>query len=262
MKNLRFFLMFLAFGASGLAAAAAPVFPRADRAIQAPATSTAKPVSVWDGVYSPSQAARGKQSYEKSCASCHRSDLRGANGRALVGPRFWQDWGEDTLNSLYAVTRATMPRGTAGSLDDQTYLDIVAYVLQANDYPAGSSDLTADRVEAVRVIGKDGPGPVPNFALVTVVGCLVSQPGGVWSLRNATEPLRTRNPDPSKDTERTRSLALTPTEHSFELMDVYTAGEGHDGHRMEIKGLLIRGTRGAPDKLNMTGMQMLAADCQ
>jgi len=217
--------------------------------------------SVWDGVFSQVQAARGRQAYEQKCATCHRSDLRGANGRALVGPRFWQDWGEDSLNSLYTAIRTTMPRGEAGSLADDTYADIVAHVLQANEYPAGEADLTPASAVTVRVIGKDGPGPVPNFALVTVVGCLAAQADGTWTLTHATEPTRTRNPDPSKNEEREQSASFPPGTLTFGLMDVYSAGDGHDGHRMEVKGLLIRGTRGATDRVNTTGIQMLAPQC-
>jgi len=247
---------------AGVTLSLAAVTTAMSPAAQSPSGRTGRAtISVWEGVYSPAQAARGRQAYEKSCANCHRSDLRGANGRALVGTRFWQDWGEDTLNSLYVAIRSTMPRGEAGSLADERYADIVAYILQANEYPAGSSDLAPESVAAVRVIGKDGPGPVPNFALVTVVGCLAAQPNGAWTLTQATEPTRTRNPDPSKNEERDRSAALPAGALTFGLMDVYSGGEGHDGHRMEVKGLLIRGTRGALDRVNTTGMQMLAAQC-
>lgn len=247
---------------AGVALSLAAAITAASLAAQSPSGRTGTgTVSVWEGVYTTVQAARGRQAYEKSCANCHRSDLRGANGRALVGARFWQDWGEDTLNSLYTAIRSTMPRGEAGSLADETYADIVAYILQANEYPAGSSDLVPGSVAAVRVIGKDGPGPVPNFALVTVVGCLSAQPNGAWTLTQATEPTRTRNPDPSKNEERDQSAALTAGTLTFGLMDVYSSGEGHDGHRMEVKGLLIRGTPGALDRVNTTGMQVLAARC-
>ena len=214
--------------------------------------------SVWTGVYTEAQAGRGRQAYEASCANCHGRELGGSgNVRALVGPRFYRDWGEDTLNSLFSITRSTMPRG-GEMLPDDTYLDIVAYVLKANGYPAGSIELSLGTVERVRIIGKDGPAPVPNFALVTSVGCLARSATGVWSLERSTEPVRTRNPDPSPEAERP-ALAATPAGPSrFELMDVYSSGNGHVGHLMEVKGLLIRGT---PDRINITGIQMLASDC-
>jgi quinoprotein glucose dehydrogenase len=213
--------------------------------------------SVWDGVYTAVQAARGREAYEARCSSCHRADLSGGSARALDGPRFWQDWGEDSLYSLYALTKTTMPRNAA-TLPDAMYLDIVAYILQMNGYPPGARELSNDNIASVRVLRKEGPGPVPNFALVTVVGCLVRSANGVWSLTNSTEPIRTRNPDPSTAVERERSVSAGLGGQTFELMDVYQAGNGHEGHKMEIKGLLIRGV---VDRVNITGIQMLAPDC-
>ena len=37
-----------------------------------------------------------------------------------------------------------MPAGAPGSLDDQTYIDIVAYILQFNGMPAGNQKLVPD----------------------------------------------------------------------------------------------------------------------
>ena len=217
--------------------------------------------SVWAGVYTEAQAGRGQQAYDSYCANCHGRDLGGnGNVRALVGPRFYRDWGEDTLNSLFTITRSTMPRG-GEMLSNVMYLDIVAYVLKANGYPVGSAELTADTVERVRVVGKDGPAPVPNFALVAAVGCLARSATGVWSIEHSTEPVRTRNPDPSPEAERRALAATAAGPGRFELMDVYSSGNGHVGHLMEVKGLLIRGTGGTPDRINITGIQMLAPDC-
>lgn len=215
--------------------------------------------SVWDGVYTAAQADRGKVAYDATCASCHHEDLSGASARPLVGDRFWQDWGEDTLFSLYATTKATMPRDGAGALSDETYLDITAYILKANGYPAGSSDLTSRNITGVRVIRREGPGPVPDFALVSVVGCLTPTPGGAWSLTNSTTPTRNRNPDQSKGDDLQRVRAMPLGSHTFDLMDVYAAGKGHEGHKMEVKGFLLRGR---VDRVNITSMQMLSAECQ
>jgi mono/diheme cytochrome c family protein len=220
--------------------------------------AVSSPRSVWDGVFTPAQAARGKTVYDATCSSCHRSDLGGGSAGALRGSRFWQNWGEDSLDSLYNLAKSTMPRNAA-ALPDETYLDILAYILQVNGYPAGDAALTADTVESVRIIGKDGPGPVPNFALVTVVGCLTRSATGVWSVTNSTEPVRTRTPEPSQGSERQRAIDTAPGTATFELMDVYRAGDGHEGHKMEVKGLLIRG---AINKVNITGLQMLAPDCK
>ena len=76
--------------------------------------------TVWDGVYSAEQATRGKALYEARCSVCHRADLGGGEGRPLVGVRFWESWGEDSLSSLYSVIRERMPASAPQSLSDGT----------------------------------------------------------------------------------------------------------------------------------------------
>jgi mono/diheme cytochrome c family protein len=245
-------------------AALVPIFVLATGAgLLAQATGGAPTDSrtVWDGVYTTSQAERGRQAYEVSCGRCHGVDLQGrGDNRALVGDRFWQDWGEDSLGTLFSVVQKTMPRGASGSLSEQTYLDVVAYVLAKNDYPAGAGELDATNVHGVRVIRKEGPGPVPNFSLVWVVGCLTEESKDNWVLTNASEPVKTRNPAVSEGAERERSAATAFGSHAFGLMD-NSGKQSMLGQKLEVKGLLIRGTADRPDKLNVTSMQPLADSC-
>jgi len=214
--------------------------------------------TVWDGVYTTEQATRGNTAYDANCGMCHRADLGGGQGRALVGRKFFDSWGEDTLDSLFAVIRERMPENRPGSLDESTYLDILAYILQRNEYPAGTTPLTVASVPSIQVVGKDGPAPVPNFALVRVVGCLEEKSPGAWRLVRAADPARTRDPAPSKGIEHERSMAANPGAQAFELMDAYDAPNGHAGKRVEVKGLLMRGT---PDKINFSSILVLASSC-
>lgn len=214
--------------------------------------------TVWDGVYTNEQAVRGNTAYNANCAACHRSDLGGAQGRPLAGAKFFESWGEDTLDSLFSVIRQRMPENRPGSLEESSYLDILAYILQRNEYPPGPTALTADSVKTILVVGKSGPAPVPNFSLVRVVGCLQEASPGKWQLVGASEPARTRDPAPSKDIERERSLAAAPGTLAFELMDAYDEPNGHAGKRVEVKGLLMRGK---PDKVNFSSLQVLAPGC-
>lgn len=214
--------------------------------------------TVWDGVYTAEQAARGNTAYTTSCAICHRPDLRGGEGRALVGTKFFDSWGEDTLDSLFAVIRQRMPENRPGSLDESTYLDILAFILERNDYPAGTTALTTAALKDIQVVGKEGPKPVPNFALVRVVGCLQEKSPGNWQLVRASEPARTRDPAPSKGTEHEKSLSAPPGTQAFDLMDAYEEPNGHAGKKVEVKGLLMRGT---PNKVNFSSLQVLAPSC-
>jgi mono/diheme cytochrome c family protein len=217
--------------------------------------------TVWDGVYTAGQAERGREAYAANCGRCHGVDLQGrSDNRALIGERFWQDWGEDSLGTLFGVVQKTMPRGASGSLAEQTYLDIVAYVLKKNDYPEGAVELDAANIDGVRVVRKDGPGPVPNFSLVWVVGCLSEESKDNWVLTSASEPIKTRDPAVSEGAARERSSAAALGSHHFGLMD-NNSKQSLAGHKLEVKGLLIRGTGDKPDKLNVTSMQPLADTC-
>ena len=37
--------------------------------------------TVWKGVFTAEQAARGRQSYQQECEACHRENLRASAGR-------------------------------------------------------------------------------------------------------------------------------------------------------------------------------------
>lgn len=215
--------------------------------------------SVWDGVYAADQAARGKQAYDAACAACHGADLKGVrDNRPLVGDRFWQDWGEDSLGTMFSVVRRTMPRTAPASLPEQSYLDIVAYVLQQNGYPQGTSELTEAAVNDIWVMRKEGPGPVPNFSMVWVVACLSQEPDKTWVLTRTSEPVKTRNPAASEGADLDRVKDAPLGADTFGLLDLSSKYTAHAGQKVEAKGLLIRGPR---SKLNLTSVLPLGSTC-
>src|SRR5262249_26321384 len=128
--------------------------------------------TVWGGVYTADQAKRGQTAYTQHCAACHKQDLQGIEG-AMKGEQFMERRREDNLETFFLDIKATMPRGNPGGLPDQTYADLIAYFLQNNDMPSGSSELKRDVLEKIQLVGKDGPKPVPNFVPVLSVGCLL-----------------------------------------------------------------------------------------
>jgi mono/diheme cytochrome c family protein len=177
--------------------------------------------SVWAGVYTVEQAARGKTQYETSCGRCHGADLSGGIGQQLKGDVFVRGWYGYPLNSLFSRIRSTMPSGAARSLPDDAYLDVVAYLLQINGFPSGGNAFRTDSLESIRIEGRDGPQPIPNYALIRVVGCLAQGPQNAWMLTNASEPVRTRDPEPSKDEELTNSMAKRLGTQQVRLMNIY-----------------------------------------
>jgi S-disulfanyl-L-cysteine oxidoreductase SoxD len=112
--------------------------------------------SVLDGVYTSSQAERGREVYLVYCRSCHSEDLSGGSdgndpAPALRTPDFAQNRRE--LGNLFTYVRRSMPRDAPGSLDPSRVADVVAYLLRENGFPSGTRDLPgdADQLRSVRI---------------------------------------------------------------------------------------------------------------
>jgi hypothetical protein len=209
--------------------------------------------TVWDGVFTEAQAARGESRYRASCSRCHNEGPR-------RGEAFMRDWIGTDVGSLFARIKASMPPGAPGSVTDAEYLDIVAYMLRVNEFPAGREELGSETASNTRVEGRNGPEPVPNFALVRVVGCLGAGPGTDWTVTNGSEPARTRNPAASTGEELSGSHATELGTVTFRLMNVYPRPQAYAGHKVEAKGFLIRDPSG--DRINATAVQSLAPRCE
>jgi S-disulfanyl-L-cysteine oxidoreductase SoxD len=94
-----------------------------------------------DGWFTQAQATRGHQLFNNNCAQCHRPDLTGAEGPALIGPTFLQKWCNKPLSGLYTFEHTMMPATNPGSLPPDELWAITAYILQKNGFEAGDSDL-------------------------------------------------------------------------------------------------------------------------
>ena len=113
----------------------------------APVSATSgQAASLADGVYTAEQAARGKAIYEEKCSACHVQDLSGGgDGMApsLAGRFFNKTWEGRTVAELYAGSMM-MPPGEEKTVSDQERIDIIAFVLEFNKFPAGTTPLEAD----------------------------------------------------------------------------------------------------------------------
>ena len=98
--------------------------------------------SVWDGVYTQEQATRGGALYAKECGSCHGTALSGGESApALAGGDFLSNWNGLTVGDLFERMRVSMPADRPGRLNRETIADILAFVLSANQFPTGKTDL-------------------------------------------------------------------------------------------------------------------------
>ena len=107
--------------------------------------------SIWSGVFTAAQAKRGDDAYQASCSGCHGSDLHATNGEAvdLTGAALRTRWSGKTLAERFETIRDTMPLGNANTLGDKTYMDILAFILQFNDFPPGNQELVPETAKAI-----------------------------------------------------------------------------------------------------------------
>ena len=215
--------------------------------------------TVWDGVYSPAQAERGKATYVRHCGRCHGEDL--ANPRnPLAGERFAEHWEARTLADLFRRIRDTMPAGGVDTVQEPEKLDTMAYVLQQNGFPEGRADLTtdADALAAIQITGKGGPAPPRTGTLVRAIGCLDPLDDREWQLTNATEPQRA-----TLEAASPPSPAASPSteagSRTIVLLNPFPGPAAHRGHRMAATGFLVRRPDG--DAINVVSLEMLAPTC-
>lgn len=205
----------------------------------------ATPRTVLDGVYSAAQMTRGRNTYRRHCKGCHLDNLLGDGvDPPLTSSLFIDAWREDYLASLFDFVSNRMPRGRdvkPGSLKTQEYLDIVAYILSYNEYPAGSAELKLEDLNTVMLVGPEGPAPLPPSAMMRTVGCF-QRVDEAWRLQEAATPARVRDPDETTPAEVARSAQLPQGTLDFQLnnldqlKDVEPAATA--GRRVQIKGVL------------------------
>ncbi|MDP9170976.1 MAG: cytochrome c [Acidobacteriota bacterium] len=110
--------------------------------------------SASDGVYTKAQATRGQAAYREECAKCHSENLAGGEGApGLVGSEFLNKWQGKTAGDLFERIQTTMPSDDPGSLSRRKCADITAYILSANEFPAGDKELesTADSLNEIQI---------------------------------------------------------------------------------------------------------------
>ena len=229
----------------------ATLFLAAVLSVEAPVVS-AQDKTADQGVYTSAQAARGATVFDAHCVSCHRE---GGTAPVLAGERFTKTFADATLLSVFTTVQTTMPRNTPGSLTEKEYVDVVAHLLKLNGYPDGMTELAAAGLGEIKVPGQGGS---LEFTLVHVVGCL-AQAGRVWTLGKATDPVRTRAPEPATDVEAAQLDQAPLGARSYRLQQVYGAPSGWTGQKVAAKGFLTRS--GTEERVNVTSMRALTTPC-
>lgn len=217
-----------------------------------------------DGVFTAAQAERGREAYEgTSCERCHLDTLEGreqgggGNGGApLKGLRFIQDFGESRLSTLVNKMRVDKPNEDPGTLSEQTALDIAAYILLKNDYPAGAAELTSESAAATWIPGPPGATGIANHTVVNSSGCLFHDPTDSWLLIKAL-PLSPVTPAMQAAAATSNGSAST---HTFRLLNAYSNNAASFANRtVKVEGYLVR--LGAEIRVSLTSLEPAGGPC-
>ena len=220
--------------------------------------------TVWDGIYTADQAARGQDTFDANCRGCHNreADLAGGEAHALKGEFFFDRWREDTLQSLFNKMKGYMPPAKPRLADDE-YADIISFLLRENGFPGGTQELKVNQLASTRIEGKDGPQALPNLALVKVIGCLTPATNNAWNLTSGTAPVRTRTPDEStaEEVKESESAALGSQTFQLRALDGLANfdADAHKGKKVQAKGVLY--TTQTPNRLSVISVEVVGTTC-
>lgn len=102
------------------------------------------PRSTLGGVFTTEQARRGEMQFRAGCANCH-------SVREFTSPGIFRAWNGRPIRELFEMIRSLMPDDNPGGLAKQAYVDVLAYLLAENGYPAGTTDLPSDEAELGKI---------------------------------------------------------------------------------------------------------------
>ena len=162
------------------------------------------PLALWqsacwsqDVSFTQEQAAEGRKAYRESCASCHGAKLEGFHlSPSLVGDRFDQMWRGKSAEVISFHIRRMPPLGAegTGSISDETYANILAYILLSNDFAASDVELPADAAALA-----DLPIPHKPGAKFDLDAPVVASPEQTALLNNLSSVTDAMLHDPSPD---------------------------------------------------------------
>ncbi len=127
--------------------------------------------------FTAAQAEAGRAAFGNTCAKCHTATLRGRKGdpdelppvrslsaayQEFIGPRgyvaplagkyFVDRWGSKTAAQLIARFQETVDSFPPEGMDEETTVNITAYILQVNGARAGNRPLTRSNGEIVSTL--------------------------------------------------------------------------------------------------------------
>jgi mono/diheme cytochrome c family protein len=133
---------------------ASPLAAQGAKEPSATKSSASPGKSTLSGIYTRDEADAGKELFASACSNCHPIATHST-------PEFRKKWAGRPLSELFTYMRTLMPKNEPGSLADEDYGVLLAYLLQANKMPAGRNYLSTDtlelrkiRIDTARTVGK------------------------------------------------------------------------------------------------------------
>ena len=114
--------------------------------------ATAPQKTTNDAVYSKAQADGAKAQFDKICAECHAFTVAAKKQAAdlpLGDEPFFKKWEGKSLDELISIIVLTMPNDGSAIVSEAEALNLMAYVLQQNGFPAGAAPLTKETAVTV-----------------------------------------------------------------------------------------------------------------
>ncbi|MCZ8203475.1 MAG: HupE/UreJ family protein [Gemmatimonas sp.] len=102
-----------------------------------PMRAEAQPRTTMAGVYTTEQATKGREVFTSNCLGCHTTATH-------MGPAFQNKWFGRPLFDLYDYVSQAMPKAAPGSLTEDEYVWVTAYILRLNGMPAGRTELNPE----------------------------------------------------------------------------------------------------------------------
>lgn len=103
----------------------------------APAVEASADPTTADGIFTMAQADRGEELFQNVCSECHDAEDwtdAGFKGR----------WEDESVFQLWYYINDRMPYDDPWSLSRQQVTDVLTYILELNDLPAGDTELGVD----------------------------------------------------------------------------------------------------------------------
>jgi mono/diheme cytochrome c family protein len=154
-----------------------------------------------DAYYTEAQAARGKAAFNRNCAYCHTVDPKRSTPEDLLqalpstfGGHFLERIvnGKRVYPNVYVLYSKlqSMPATDTHSITEENRVDIASYIMQANGYPAGTTEIPVNP-GAMQLMNLNEEGFEPIFNGKDLRGLrfrlgLHNNPGDQLSIENGT----------------------------------------------------------------------------